>query len=310
MSEDWPAVSIVVPTLNSKETIKSCLSSIMRQDYPKDNFDVIIVDGGSRDNTLDVVTECPAEIVIESRRGRGVTYNRGFQEAKGDYVAFLDSDAIAPTSWLSNAIRILRQDTQTAVVYFRNLAPPDSSYFQKCVDTLLSKSWGQANGAVYRKSALNKIGGFNVSLRYLQEDEAGIRLLRQGYNFRVVDKPAIWHYPRKSFKSYISQCVESGTGSFKLSLIVNRPYLFVRLFLRALVAIFPLLTIALLALFSPFAWIIVLGAILGVTIYSIYLWHATSLEYRSVEYILPATFLMWISTLANLFGYVISLFED
>ena len=140
MSEKWHTVSIIVPTLDSEKTVKSCLGSIMGQDYPKDKLEVIIVDGGSRDNTLDVVTEYPVRVIIESRKGRGAAYNRGFQEAKGDYVAFLDSDAIVPVSWLSDAVQIIGQNSSTAAVHFRNVAPPDSSYFQKCVDTLCARA--------------------------------------------------------------------------------------------------------------------------------------------------------------------------
>jgi cellulose synthase/poly-beta-1,6-N-acetylglucosamine synthase-like glycosyltransferase len=282
----------------------------MKQNYPKDKLEILIVDSESRDNTLNVVAEYPVRIITESKKGRGAAYNTGFEEARSDYVAYLDSDAVAQADWLKNALQILGQDSSIAVVHFKSLAPVDSSYFQKCVDTLLSKSWGQANAAVYRKTALEKVGGFNRSLPYLQEDEVKIKLLKQGYKIQLAHKPIIQHYPRQDFKSYLIQCIESGIGSLKLFLILKKPYLLMKLLTRALVAIIPIVTTTLFTLYWPYAWILGLGTIVGLLLYATHLWRSTDPRYRLVKYVLPATFLMWLSTLTGLLGYVISLSES
>lgn len=309
MNRKSPTISVVVPTLNSDKTVKSCLDSIMGQEYPKNRLEVIIVDGGSRDRTLDLVAGHPVMVISESKKGRGAAYNRGFQEAKGDYVAFLDSDAIAPVDWLKDSMRIIGQDSSIAAVHFKNLAPADSSYFQKCVDTVLSKGRGGANGVVYKKSALISVGGFNVSLPYLQEDDVRVKMVKQGYKVLMVDKPSIWHYPRKNLKSYLGQCFESGIGLLRLYFATKRPRFFAELLGRILVAIFPLFSLILFSLSFLLGGIALLLTSVGALLYAAYLWRSTDQQYRFLKYILPGTFLMWVSTLGTMFGYVVGLFE-
>ena len=57
-SNQWsPTISILIPTLNSAKTLRACLESIAMQDYPKDNIEIIIADGGSTDGTLEIISE-------------------------------------------------------------------------------------------------------------------------------------------------------------------------------------------------------------------------------------------------------------
>jgi len=301
-------ISVVVPTLNSAETIRKCLDSIIKQNYPKTRIEILLVDGGSHDGTLDIAGEYPIKIIAEPRKGRGSAYDRGFREAKNDYVAYLDSDAVASVNWLNSAVHILEQDSSIAVVNFKSLAPRDSSYFQRCVDALLSRDCGGANGAVYRREALEKIDGFNKFLYYNQEDYANIRLLEQGYKTRRERVPAIWHYRRRNIRSYFAQCVESGIGSMKLFLSVRRGSLLVRMLARTMVAVFPLVSVALmLFLWNSLFWIPPLINAIGALSYIIFLFFVTDPRYRSIKYVIPATFLMWLSTLGNLFGYLAGL---
>ena len=133
------------------------------------NVELIVVDGKSDDGTLDIVKEYKdvhnLRIVIEERRGRGVAYNRGVLESRGKYVAFLDSDAaVATPGWISDAVKVMEADDEVAVVFTKVYSPPDSTAMQKAIDTFLCKGFTFANGAVYRRDAVLKVGGFNEKM--------------------------------------------------------------------------------------------------------------------------------------------------
>mgnify|MGYP001770714965 CR=1 FL=1 len=211
-----PLVSIVIATLNSARTVRKTLESIKLLDYP--NLEVVVVDGGSTDGTLDIVEEFRGtynlRVVVEERRGRGVAYNRGVLESRGKYVAFLDSDAaVATPGWIRDAVKVMEADEGVAVVFTKVYSPPDSTAMQKAIDTFLCKGFTTANGAVYRRDAVLKVGGFNERMNYMQEDELLFRLKRAGYKYYVNYSDHIWHYHRDSVRSYVKQNVEAAKGA-------------------------------------------------------------------------------------------------
>lgn len=94
--ESNPLVTIVVPSYNQGHFIEDTLKSILNQDYP--NIEVIVMDGGSTDQTLDVLRRHEGRIIYFSERDRGQSdaINKGFRLAKGEIVAWLNSDDIYP----------------------------------------------------------------------------------------------------------------------------------------------------------------------------------------------------------------------
>ncbi|MDD5748508.1 MAG: glycosyltransferase family 2 protein [Actinomycetota bacterium] len=102
--EGFPSVSFVIPTLNSENTIRSCLDSVFSQDYEGD-FEVIISDGGSQDKTLSIVREFGCRIVENPLHTGEAGKARGIIEAKGEIIGFVDSDNILPDeNWLEKMV--------------------------------------------------------------------------------------------------------------------------------------------------------------------------------------------------------------
>ena len=107
-NEDLPVVSIVVPTMNRKRYLETCLNSISNLDYPKYLLEVIVVDGGSSDGTISMLKENFGNFkaVIEKRDGISFARNTGGEFALGDIIAFTDDDCVVDRNYIGHGIKL------------------------------------------------------------------------------------------------------------------------------------------------------------------------------------------------------------
>lgn len=103
-----PTISVVTATKNSIRTIEQCLSSIRHQEYPQENIEIIIADGGSTDGTLNIAQTYGASVVSVDTSLQNAEYNKsiGISKAKNEIIAMIDHDNILPhTKWFSRMVR-------------------------------------------------------------------------------------------------------------------------------------------------------------------------------------------------------------
>lgn len=112
-------VSIVIPTYNRADIIREALESVLAQRYQ--DFEIVVVDDGSSDNTSDVVASIGSNKIrfIRSERNYGCSaaYNRGIKEAAGNLIAFLDSDDIWEPEYLGREVDFLNRHPEVGVVF-------------------------------------------------------------------------------------------------------------------------------------------------------------------------------------------------
>ena len=127
MKSNYPFVSITILTHNCEKTIKKCLSSVFKVNYPKDRYEVIIIDSGSNDRTLEIVKEFPIDkIIVKEGISRGHARNIGMQEAKGEIVAMVDSDHEQTSKdWLNTIVREF-DDPRVGLVRINDRIPAPS----------------------------------------------------------------------------------------------------------------------------------------------------------------------------------------
>ena len=95
-------ISVVTPTLNAASVLEAELESIRSQNYPQDKIEIIIADGGSTDNTLEIAKKYNAVVVPNKLKTAEAGKAAGLKVATGDLVALIDSDNILPTNeWLN-----------------------------------------------------------------------------------------------------------------------------------------------------------------------------------------------------------------
>jgi len=108
-----------MPTYNRRDTLEMVLPSIARQDYPREDFEILLSDSGSTDGTGELVEDLALpnlRFIVGENRGRSGARNRGILEAKGEFILFTDSDIIASPDLISQHARFLEKYENSAVV--------------------------------------------------------------------------------------------------------------------------------------------------------------------------------------------------
>ncbi len=222
-------VSIVIPTLNRREFLRNCLDSIFRQTFK--DFEVLVVDGGSTDGTLDLVKHYKALLVFEPN-GLIKSYNKGLREAHGDFVVFVDDDVAVNKNWLERIIKNYDAGTRIAGVGGRVLGAeerrvPKQTRFSKIYNTLfyggvrrtaigkicqsgettrnfhldsghpISVDYILGCNMSFRKHSVESIGGFDENYEpqgYYFEPDLCLRLKHKGYRIIFDPSAVVYHH--------------------------------------------------------------------------------------------------------------------
>ena len=188
-------VSVVIPAYNEENYLPACLESIKNQDYAAE-YEVIVVDNASTDNTAKIARDWGAKVVYESKRSPACARQKGAEVATGKIIAFIDADTRAPVHWLSTIVwGFLCKPEMVAVsgpyVYcdagkFSELSSYIVNFFNIITDQLFRKVF-RKGGAIWgcnfavRRSALLEVGGFDTSIRFYGEEyELSLRLKKAG----------------------------------------------------------------------------------------------------------------------------------
>lgn len=102
--------SVVIPALNEEDNIWATVEALRDQTLPRTDYEVIVVDNGSSDNTAERAMQAGADkVVIETKRGTNLARQKGLDESSGEIVAFLDADCLAPPDWLEKIALHLKE---------------------------------------------------------------------------------------------------------------------------------------------------------------------------------------------------------
>jgi glycosyltransferase involved in cell wall biosynthesis len=94
-------ISVIIPTFNEEENIAQCLVSLRHQTVPRDEYEIIVVDGNSKDKTREIAQKYADKVFIQTSPRIGGARNDGIMVASGDIVATTDADCIFPPDWIA-----------------------------------------------------------------------------------------------------------------------------------------------------------------------------------------------------------------
>ncbi len=237
-----PRVSVVVASYNGARTLRSCLESLERQNYP--DYEVILVDDGSTDETQKLVqprrdgtSAFPHLRVIRHAENAGlsVARNTGIAAAQGEIVAFTDADCRADEDWLHYLVGALLEGGFMGMGG-PNLLPPEDSAVAAAV---MASPGGPAHvmlndreaehipgcNMAFFKSALDAVGGFDPQFT-LAGDDVDLCWRLQQAGFKIGFNPAafVWHYRRSTVLAYLKQ--QDGYGVAEALLVRKHPEYF------------------------------------------------------------------------------------
>ena len=223
-------VSVIVPCRNGAATVAATVRSVLAQTCPP--LEVIVVDDVSDDATADVATRAGARVIRNAaRRNAGGSRNAGIEAARGDIIAFIDADAIAPPDWLAVASEVLERDREVAGVGGR-IVNGRQNRFGKLDYYMNHSEWmGGAAGpkgnvptmaVVFRRSAIE---GLSFPESNSGEDTAfALAVTRRGGKLWFDPRIAITHvHERLDWDAYWQKQVACGRTIFWTRSVYDRP---------------------------------------------------------------------------------------
>jgi GT2 family glycosyltransferase len=210
-----PSISVVVCSCNGGRTIAECLQGISKIRYP--DFEVIVVDDGSRDNTAEIAAQFEdVKLIRTPNQGLSQARNLGWQAAKGEIVAYIDDDAYPDPDWLTYLAETFRAG-EYAGVGGPNLPPPGDGPIAACVanspggpvHVLLTDTEAEhipGCNMAFRRSALEAVGGFDPRFRVAGDDvDICWSLEQRGWKLGFSPSALVWHHRRNSVRAYLRQ---------------------------------------------------------------------------------------------------------
>ena len=210
----WPRISVVVCTFNGHRTIRDCLNGLEKLRYP--NYEVIVVDDGSRDGTAAIAQEYGFRVISTENRGLSAARNTGLEAATGEIVAYIDDDTCPDPDWLSY-LAVVFLNTDYAGVGGPNIPFPNDGPIAGCVSNspggpthvLLSDREAEhipGCNMAFRKAWLQAVGGFDPQLRVAGDDvDLCWRLQERGGRLGFSPSAVVWHHYRNSVRAYWKQ---------------------------------------------------------------------------------------------------------
>jgi glycosyltransferase involved in cell wall biosynthesis len=225
-------LSVIIPTYNRPERLAACLDSLARQQYPRDQFEVVVVnDGGA--TGLEPVLEpfrlkLDISLINQPNSGPAGARNSGVKKARGEFIAFVDDDCSLAEDWLSRLTSRLHQDPARMYggVTLNALENNVYSSASQClIDYLYSyynadpqdAQFLASNNMAMSRQLFEAVGGFDPGFPGAcgEDREFCDRWVYCGHSISLVEDVIVFHHHHLNFRSYCRQHFNYGTGAVR-----------------------------------------------------------------------------------------------
>jgi glycosyltransferase involved in cell wall biosynthesis len=196
------AISIIIPALNEARIIGRCFESLAALDFPKNRFEVILVDNGSTDPTIEIARSFADRLNLTVLERTGVRIsglrNWGVKHASGATVAFLDADCLAPRSWLKDILTLSSGDG-LGVIGANYLLPEGSTWVGRTWHVYQEApkagdvSHVPAGDLIMKRDDFLRVGGFDESIQTNEDYELCERVRAAGMRVRAYPQLGVVH---------------------------------------------------------------------------------------------------------------------
>lgn len=232
--EHQPMVTVVVPMRNEEKFIGECLDSLIRQNYPSDRIEVLVVDGKSEDASRSIVLEKSREhdfirLLDNPKRIAPAALNIGVRNAAGDVIIRLDAHNFAASDFVSKNVAHLAKASVDCVggpihIVSRSFVGRAIALAMSCPfgvgDSLYRYSQKEqfvdtVQNAAYRRGVFERVGYFDEALVRNQDIEFNYRLRQNGGRILLTPEVRSFYYPRSSLRGLWKQNFANGFWNVK-----------------------------------------------------------------------------------------------
>lgn len=224
--------SIILPTYNRISSLESCVRGIAALDYPRANFQIIIVNDGGVDIPSSLVAAWQKELDLillkQENRGPSAARNLAVRHARNEWLAFIDDDCVPRPGWLTQLAAAL-STTPDAILGGKTLNGFEHNIYSEASQCLLSflieyyhrsgrvtaqPSFFPSNNLAMSRRIFEQAGGFDEQMLFSEERDLCRRLLASGYRLQFVPQAEVEHYRALNFKTFWGQHVFYGNGAY------------------------------------------------------------------------------------------------
>jgi cellulose synthase/poly-beta-1,6-N-acetylglucosamine synthase-like glycosyltransferase len=218
-----PKVSIIVASYNNQDTIGECLQSVLALDYPEGAFEVIVMDGVSKDSTVQIAQQYPVK-VVSIRLNCPAAYNYAQKIAAYPVLGFIDSDAKVERDWLRKLVPHLNESQVAGVsgsIETWNHTNPwarSIGYELKTRYRRIGKYTGRiaTMNLLLKKAVVDEVGGWAEDFPSQYDTDFGYRMSKLGYKIAYEPAAVCYHYNRPTLKAFYRQQRQYGKNTLRL----------------------------------------------------------------------------------------------
>jgi GT2 family glycosyltransferase len=232
MRHKQPYFSIIIPTYARPRQLATCLRSLARLDYPRNRFEVIVVDDGNETPPEAVVASfcghLDVRLLTQAHAGPAAARNTGAARAKGKFLAFTDDDCAPAPDWLQSLAARFARAPDCAIGGRTLNALPDNPYStasQLIVDVVYAHynanpdqaSFLATNNLAVPADRFQAIGGFDAAFFPFASEDRDFcnRWLHHGYRMIYAPEVLVYHAHALTFRTFLRQHFSYGCGAFR-----------------------------------------------------------------------------------------------
>lgn len=198
-----PRVSVVVPVFNAEDYIANCINSLLNLNYPKEKYEIIVVNNASSDNTEFILNkyENQIKLLYECKKGASAARNKGISCSESDIIAFTDADCLAERDWLLYLVKHL-DNRNVGIVGGKIKSFTPCNYIEKYGDIINDNERSLKDNTLpfcismncaSRLSILKESGMFDENLLRSHDVDLSWRLLKSGFDLVYESNAVIYH---------------------------------------------------------------------------------------------------------------------
>lgn len=227
-----PLFSVIIPTYNRISALQDCLRGIAALDFPRAEFQVIVVNDGGADIPSALVSQLAQDfslrVVSQPNRGPSAARNLGAAHSQSPWLVFLDDDCVPVTDWLVGIAKgfaqapgaIIGGETRNGLrenVYAEAsqcLFLFLTAYYHQQSGKRTQRSYFTSNNLALSRRAFQAVNGFDEAMRFAEDRDFCARLVDAGFALCYVPDARVFHYRALNLKTFFRQHVSYGTGAF------------------------------------------------------------------------------------------------